>query len=99
MRASMALPIVEDLERGLQAVRALIDYAAFRRRDLEPARAGSDARNRKSSAAFDEPRALTEAESKKILGAAGLPVTREALARDRRRTPCASRPRSAARSR
>src|SRR5215471_7789345 len=26
------LPLVEDLERGLKAVRRLIDYAAFRRR-------------------------------------------------------------------
>src|SRR5882672_7748474 len=70
------LPLVEDLERGLKAVRQLIDYAAFRRsperRTLAPAQAVT----------LPQARVLTEAQSKKILGAAGLPVTREALARD-----------------
>jgi acetate---CoA ligase (ADP-forming) len=70
------LPLVEDLERGLKAVRHLIDYAAFRRsperRTLAPAQAISQPRSL----------VLTEAQSKAILGAAGLPVTREALARD-----------------
>jgi acetate---CoA ligase (ADP-forming) len=70
------LPLVEDLERGLRAVRHLIDYAKFRR----------SAEQRAITAAPVAPpplaRVLTEAQSKKILGAAGLPVTREALARD-----------------
>jgi acetate---CoA ligase (ADP-forming) len=70
------LPLVEDLERGLKAVRHLIDYAAFRRsperRTVAPAQAVT----------LPQARLLTEAQSKKILGAAGLPVTREALARD-----------------
>jgi acetyltransferase len=70
------LPLVEDLERGLKAVRHLIDYAAFRR---SPAR-----RTVVSVSAITQTRArvLTEAQSKAILGAAGLQVTREALARD-----------------
>ena len=70
------LPLMEDLERGLKAVRHLIDYAAFRR---SPAR-----RTVVSASAVTQTRArvLTEAQSKAILGAAGLPVTREALARD-----------------
>jgi acetate---CoA ligase (ADP-forming) len=70
------LPLVEDLERGLKAVRHLIDYAAFRR---SPARRAVG-----SASAVTQTRArvLTEAQSKAILGAAGLPVTREALARD-----------------
>jgi acetyltransferase len=70
------LPLVEDLERGLKAVRHLIDYAAFRR---SPARCDVI-----SASAVTQARArvLTEAQSKAILGAAGLPVTREALARD-----------------
>jgi acetyltransferase len=73
------LPIVEDLERGLAAVRHLVDYAAFRRR--------SEARMAAASAPIDVPalpagRVLTEADSKTILGAAGLPVTRETLARN-----------------
>src|SRR5712671_882577 len=70
------LPLVEDLERGLKAVRHLIDYAAFRRgperRTVAPAQAATQL----------QAHVLTEAESKAILGAAALPVTREALARD-----------------
>jgi acyl-CoA synthetase (NDP forming) len=70
------LPLVEDLERGLKAVRHLIDYAAFRRsperRTVAPAQAVT----------WPQARVLTEAQSKQILSAAGLPVTREALARD-----------------
>jgi acyl-CoA synthetase (NDP forming) len=70
------LPLVEDLERGLKAVRHLIDYAAFRRsperRAVAPAQAVT----------LPQAHVLTEVQSKAILGAAGLPVTREALARD-----------------
>jgi len=74
---SNGLPLIEDLERGLRAVRHLIDYAKFRRSAerhhvLAPAQVASQPRVR----------VLTEAQSKEILGAAGLPVTREALARD-----------------
>ena len=74
---SNGLPLIEDLERGLRAVRHLIDYATFRRsaerhHGLAPAQVASQPRGR----------VLTEAQSKEILGAAGLPVTREALARD-----------------
>jgi len=74
---SNGLPLVEDLERGLKAVRQLVDYAAFRRsgeRRLAASRA--------QAALPSDHRVLTEAQSKAILGAAGLPVTREALARD-----------------
>jgi acetate---CoA ligase (ADP-forming) len=70
------LPLVEDLGRGLRAVRHLIDYAAFRRsperRTPAPAQAVTP----------PQARVLSEAQSKQILGAAGLPVTRESLARD-----------------
>lgn len=72
------LPVIEDIERGLRALRHLIDYAAFRRRlgkddpSVEPPQLALPALSRT---------VLTEAESKTILAAAGLPVTSEALAR------------------
>jgi acetyltransferase len=74
------LPLVEDLDRGLKAVRRLIDYAAFRRSVRGPAR-GSAPISIGVQAEAAGP-TLTEAESKKILASAGLPVTREQLARD-----------------
>jgi acyl-CoA synthetase (NDP forming) len=75
-----ALPLVEDLERGLKAIRHLVDYAAFRRRILEggPAAPGLAVAD---VAAIPAGRVLTEVESKQILARAGLPVTRELLAR------------------
>jgi acyl-CoA synthetase (NDP forming) len=80
-----ALPLVEDLERGLKAIRHLVDYAAFRRR---LAQGGPPASGRAvvdtavaDTAAIPAGRVLTEVESKQILARAGLPVTRELLAR------------------
>jgi acetyltransferase len=70
------LPLIEDLERGLEAVRHLIDYADFRRSSEKRTIAAAPL------AVLPRARVLTEAQSKTILGAAGLPVTREALARD-----------------
>jgi acyl-CoA synthetase (NDP forming) len=75
------LPIVEDLGRGLQAVRSLIDYAAFRRRITNALPEDSRCQVFDTLPSFSAGATLTEAESKKILAAAGLPVTREALAR------------------
>jgi acetyltransferase len=69
------LPLVEDLERGLRRGRdpdARIVCRCPERRILAPAQVVASPRAR----------VLTEAQSKAILGAAGLPVTREALARD-----------------
>jgi acyl-CoA synthetase (NDP forming) len=72
-----ALPLIEDLQRGLAAIRALIDYAAFRAR-VSPARGTA---SHIDLPALPARQTLTEAESKTILAVAGLPVTREALAR------------------
>src|SRR5215813_5646333 len=59
------LPLIEDLERGLKAVRHLIDYAAFRRSpEHQPVTA-------LAPVAAPAVRVLTEAQSKKMLGAAG----------------------------
>ena len=78
--AKQGLPIVEDLGRGLRAVRHLIDYAAFRRRvAAEPNACEPPAAVTLPS--FPPRMTLTEAESKKILAGAGLPVTKEALAK------------------
>jgi acetate---CoA ligase (ADP-forming) len=75
-----ALPVVEDLERGLKAIRHLIDYAAFRRRPMTAIQT-SEQTACVDVAVIPARRTLTEAESKQILARAGLPVTRELLAR------------------
>jgi acyl-CoA synthetase (NDP forming) len=79
------LPLVEDLELGVKAIRHLVDYAAFRRAKGRSSTCAPTAVATPARPAQLEPPArkiLTEIESKKILAAAGLPVTREALARD-----------------
>ena len=76
------LPLVEDLELGVRAVRDLIDYAAFRRRAETTPSAGAAVPASRRELQLTTRGILTEFESKKILGQAGLPVTREGLARD-----------------
>ncbi|MCH7710003.1 MAG: acetate--CoA ligase family protein [Proteobacteria bacterium] len=74
------LPIAEDIEGGLKAVRKLVDYALFRKR-IE-GRASAQAADKGAPLALDLPvgrASLTEYESKRILAAAGIPVTRESL--------------------
>jgi acetyltransferase len=76
-----ALPLIEDLERGLAAIRHLVDYAAFRRRLASGRSADNGQAARMDMEPIPARRTLTEAQSKRILAAAGLPVTREGLAR------------------
>jgi acetyltransferase len=73
------LPLVEDLERGMKAVRHLVDYGIARRRFADQPQVPS-AVVRRAGPALAGGLTLTEAESKKILAQAGLPVTKELLA-------------------
>jgi acetate---CoA ligase (ADP-forming) len=72
------LPLLEDLQGGLVAVRHLVDYAAFRRRA-----AGHSPRVAAAipPISVSDRRVLTEFESKTLLARAGLPATRETLAK------------------
>lgn len=84
------VPIIEDLQRGLKAVGHLVHYGTFRRGLAASSDRSSGGRGRASGqaksvhdavGAYGEAATLTEAQSKAILGEAGLPVTREILAR------------------
>jgi acetyltransferase len=67
--------LVEDLECGLRAIQHLVAYAAFRRRATN-----HDDMPSPTPLGLDAGVTLTEAQSKTILGHAGLPVTQEHLA-------------------
>ncbi|MDE0032789.1 MAG: acetate--CoA ligase family protein [Deltaproteobacteria bacterium] len=74
--ADTGVPILEDVAGGMKAVRRLVDYAAFRRRE-------KPSRTPEASVDFRLPEgagALTEHESKRILAGTGIPMTREELA-------------------
>ncbi len=74
--AETGVPILEDVAGGMKAVRKLVDYAAFRRRE-KPVRTAAE------SVDFHAPEgvvALTEHDSKRVLARAGIAVTREGLA-------------------
>lgn len=74
-------PLLEDIEKGQRAVSRLMAYGLFRNSlrevgDEEPRRAAL-------GIAMAGRASLTEFESKKLLAAYGLPITRESLARTR----------------
>lgn len=76
--AEHGLPLIEDLECGLKAIRHLIDFA-----QCAPIREAPASKRNPSSARELKPgETLTEAESKRLLAAAGFPITRELLAAD-----------------
>lgn len=74
-----AVPMLEDVEGGLRAVRKLVDYSEFLRK--QNTRQGTVSRI--ETVKLDVPdnvSTLTEYESKKILAEAGIAITREDLA-------------------
>lgn len=73
------VPITGNLSDGVAALRALVDYAAFRRRG-RPAPASAAPRTHPVPQQKPGRSVLTEVESKAALAAAGLPVTHERLA-------------------
>ena len=82
--ADTGVPMVEDVAGGMKAVRRLVDYAAFRRREKARQKASEEAPRAPAPAVeFHAPErsgALTEYESKHILARTGIAMTREALA-------------------
>jgi acyl-CoA synthetase (NDP forming) len=77
--AQHGVPILDNPEIGMRAIRHLVDYGAYRRRVGAGATTAKLGTYEASSLAGGK--TLTEAESKIILGKAGLPVTKEALAK------------------
>ncbi len=76
--AEHGVPILDNPEIGMRAIKHLVDYAAYRRSAGKPA--SKTARSYEASK-LKGGLTLTEADSKIILGMAGLPVTKEALAK------------------
>jgi acyl-CoA synthetase (NDP forming) len=70
--------VASSLSDGLIALRALVNYAAFRRK-LSDAPSANRPNAPRTPWPDDRRQLLTEFESKRLLGAAGLPVTREEL--------------------
>lgn len=77
--AEHGVPILDNPEIGMRAIRHLVDYAAYRRRVA--AGAGKAPVQAFEASKLKSGLTLTEAESKIILGKAGLPVTKEFLAK------------------
>jgi acetyltransferase len=71
------LPLLEDVEGGLRALRHLTDYARFRARTPSAAPRFSSP---SALPAVEAGSVLNEAQSKRVLANAGLPVTKECVA-------------------
>lgn len=77
--AKTGVPVLEDVEGGLNAVRKLVDYGEFLRR--QATRQASKPRSGPIDVRLpDDAAVLTEYDSKKILARAGVSTTREDLA-------------------
>jgi len=74
------LPLLDNLETGMRAIRNLIGYADFRREGID--QIAPIAKSKPLLSDDHKALTLTEAESKIILGKAGLPVTKEAIAKN-----------------
>ncbi len=73
------VPLLDNLETGMRAIRNLIGYSEYRRAGAEQIAPIVPSKSLLSE--NHKALTLTEAESKIILGKAGLPVTKEAIAK------------------
>ena len=78
------VPILQDPKRGLRAIKSLVDFSHFlekRRAEPSATSASSIDRSRVNAILGKAEKVLTEYQSKQLLQAYGIPITREELTR------------------